>query len=143
MNKKRKVLFLCTGNSCRSQMAEGFLKNLAEASFEIVSAGTYPSQVHPLAIKVMQEKGIDISNQSSKNVNHFMNQHFDDVITLCDSARQTCPIFPGKYRHIHWDLEDPAALEGDEDKRLNKFREARDQIEKNIKEYINQKEELI
>ena len=141
MDKKRKVLFLCTGNSCRSQMTEGFLKNLAEALFEIVSAGTYPSHVHPLAIKVMQEKDIDISQQSSKNVNQFINQHFDDVITLCDSAKQSCPLFPGKYRYIHWDFEDPAALEGDEDRKINKFREIRDKIEKKIKEYINQIEE--
>ncbi len=140
MGEQRKVLFLCTGNSCRSQMAEGFLKKLGKDSFKVVSAGTYPSQVHTLAIKVMKEKNIDISKQTSKNVNQFLNQHFDNVITLCDSARQSCPIFPGKYQHFHWDLEDPAAISGDEERKLKKFREIRDQIEENIKKYIKQKD---
>lgn len=139
MDKKRKVLFLCTGNSCRSQIAEGFLKKFGGDSFEVVSAGTHPSQVHPMAIKVMQEKNIDISQQSSKNVSRFTNQHFDDVITLCDSARQTCPLFPGKSQHIHWDLEDPAAIKGDEERKMKKFREIRDRIEENIKKYTQQK----
>ena len=133
---KPNVLFLCTGNSCRSQMAEGFLRRLAGDRFEAHSAGTIPSHVNPLAIAVMKEQGIDISGHRSKNVTEFLGQHFTYVVTVCDNARQQCPIFPGNSIRLHWSLEDPAEVVGDEEERLVKFREIRDQIEQHIRELV-------
>jgi arsenate reductase len=135
MNKKR-VLFLCTGNSCRSQMAEGFLRHMAGDKFEVFSAGVKPTQVNPLAIKVMVEVGIDISKHKSKSAMEFIGQQFDYVITVCDNAKQTCPVFPGKYDKIHWDLEDPAEAQGSEEERLAFFRRIRDEIKNNILAFI-------
>ena len=135
MNKKR-VLFLCTGNSCRSQMAEGFLRHMAGDRFEAFSAGVKPTQVNPLAIKVMAEAGIDISKHRSKSAMEFIGQKFDFVVTVCDNAKQTCPIFPGKYEKIHWDLEDPAEAQGSEEERLAFFRRIRDEIKNNIHVFI-------
>jgi len=135
MTKKR-VLFLCTGNSCRSQMAEGFLRDMAGDRFEVFSAGIKPTQVNPLAIKVMAEAGIDISKHRSKSAMEFMGQKFDYVVTVCDNAKQTCPIFPGKYEKIHWDLEDPAEAQGSEEERLAFFRRIRDEIKNNIHVFI-------
>jgi arsenate reductase len=135
--KKKKVLFLCTGNSARSQMAEGFLRHLAPDRFEVVSAGVNPTEVNPLSVKVMEEIGIDISKQRSKSVSEFMGQSFDYVIALCDSARQSCPIFPGKYVKIHWDLEDPAQAQGTEEEKIKVFRKVRDQIKEHIVKFLN------
>jgi len=135
MNKKR-VLFLCTGNSCRSQMAEGFLRHMAGDRFEAFSAGVKPTQVNPLAIKVMAEAGIDISKHRSKSAMEFIGQKFDFVVTVCDNAKQTCPIFPGKYEKIHWDLEDPAEAQGTEEERLVFFRRIRDEIKNNVLAFI-------
>ena len=135
MNKKR-VLFLCTGNSCRSQMAEGFLRHMAGDKFEVFSAGVKPTQVNPLAIKVMVEVGIDISKHKSKSAMEFIGQQFDYVITVCDNAKQTCPVFPGKYDKIHWDLEDPAEAQGSEEERLAFFRRIRDEVKNNILAFI-------
>ena len=135
MTKKR-VLFLCTGNSCRSQMAEGFLRDMAGDRFEVFSAGIKPTQVNPLAIKVMAEAGIDISKHRSKSAMEFIGQKFDYVVTVCDNAKQTCPIFPGKYEKIHWDLEDPAEAQGSEEERLAFFRRIRDEIKNNIHVFI-------
>jgi arsenate reductase len=108
----KKVLFLCIGNSCRSQMAEGFLKHIAGDKFEVFSAGVKPTIVNPMAMRVMAEVGIDISTHRSKSIMEFMGQKFDYVITVCDKAKQTCPVFPGKYEKIHWYLEDPAEAQG-------------------------------
>ena len=135
MNKKR-VLFLCTGNSCRSQMAEGFLRDMAGDRFEVFSAGIKPTQVNPLAIKVMAEAGIDISKHRSKSAMEFIGQKFDFVVTVCDNAKQTCPIFPGKYEKIHWDLEDPAEAQGNEEERLSFFRRIRDEVKNNVLAFI-------
>ena len=135
MNRKR-VLFLCTGNSCRSQMAEGFLRHMAGDKFEVFSAGVKPTQVNPLAIKVMAEAGVDISKHRSKSTMEFLDQKFDYVITVCDNAKQTCPIFPGNYEKIHWDLEDPAEAQGSEEDRVAIFRRIRDEIEQRIKDWI-------
>ena len=135
MTKKR-VLFLCTGNSCRSQMAEGFLRHMAGDRFEVFSAGIKPTQVNPLAIKVMAEAGIDISKHRSKSAMEFIGQKFDFVVTVCDNAKQTCPIFPGKYEKIHWDLEDPAEAQGTEEERLVFFRRIRDEIKNNVLAFI-------
>lgn len=135
MNKKR-VLFLCTGNSVRSQMAEGFLRHLAGDKFEVFSAGVKPTQVNPLAIKVMAEVGIDISQHRSKSVTEFLGQKFNYVISVCDAARQACPVFPGKYKNIHWDLEDPAEVQGSEQEKLSTFRKIRDKIQDNIHKFL-------
>jgi len=136
MSKKR-VLFLCTGNSARSQMAEGFLRHLAGDKFEVYSAGVNPTLVNPLAIKVMDEAGIDILAQKSKSVMEFIGQKFDYVITVCDNARKTCPVFPGRYQKIHWDLEDPAQASGTEEEKLIIFRKIRNQIKENIITFLN------
>ena len=139
MNKKR-VLFLCTGNSCRSQMAEGFLRDMAGDRFEVFSAGIKPTQVNPLAIKVMAEAGIDISKHRSKSAIEFIGQKFDYVITVCDNAKQTCPVFPGKYEKIHWSLEDPAEATGIEEEKLVVFRKTRDKIKGNIIVFLKSNE---
>jgi arsenate reductase (thioredoxin) len=136
---KQRVLFLCTGNSCRSQMAEGYLRHLAGDRFEVESAGTLPSQVNPLAIRAMKEKGIDISGHRSKNVAEFPGQHFTHVVTVCDNARQQCPIFPANSIRLHWPLQDPAEAVGDEEERMRKFREVRDEIERRVRELIDAK----
>ena len=133
---KKRVLILCTGNSCRSQMAEGFLRHLGGDRFEVFSAGIKPTEVNPLAIKVMAEVGIDISSHRSKSAMEFIKQQFDYVITVCDNVKQTCPVFPGKYKKIHWDLEDPAEASGSEEDRLVVFRKIRDQIQNNISEFL-------
>lgn len=131
MDKKR-VLVLCTGNSARSQMAERFLRHIAGDKFEVFSAGVKPTQVNPLAIKVMAEVGVDISKHRSKSAMEFIGEKFDYVITICDNAKQTCPVFPGKYKKVYWDLEDPAVVQGAEEEKLNVFRKTRDKI----KEYV-------
>lgn len=137
MDKKR-VLILCTGNSCRSQMAEGFLRHMAGDKFEVFSAGVKPTAVNPLAIKVMAEIGIDISKHSSKSVMEFIDQSFDYVVTVCGNAQKTCPVFPGEHEKIHWDLKDPAAVEGSEEDKLKVFRKVRDKIKSRIVEWLNE-----
>jgi arsenate reductase len=124
-----KILILCTGNSCRSQMAEGFLKSFAPY-LEVFSAGTKPaSRVHPDAIKVMKEIGIDLSKNTTKNVEQFLNESFDYVITVCDNAKETCPVFWGKVgKQIHMGFEDPADAVGTEEEVLSVFRKIRDEI---------------
>jgi arsenate reductase len=131
---KKKVLFLCTENSCRSQMAEGILRHLMGNEFEVFSAGIRPSIVNPIAIKVMAEIGIDISGHRSKSVDEFHGTSFDFVITTCDAARETCPFFTGKARHLHWSFNDPAEARGSEDEILSAFRKVRDEIKSKIQE---------
>jgi len=125
---KQRVLFLCTGNSARSQMAEGILRHLAGDRFDVFSAGTKPNVVNPNAIAAMREIGIDISHHHSKHVNECFSREFNYVITVCDNARESCPIFPGTAKKIHWSLEDPAAVEGTSEEKLSVFRTIRDQI---------------
>lgn len=124
----RHVLFLCTHNACRSQMAEGLLRHYGGNGYVAYSAGINPSRVHPLAIEVMAEKGIDISGQRSKHVDEFSEQDFDTVVTICEEARDRCPVFPGKGERIHWDLEDPAEARGLREERLEVFRKVRDEL---------------
>lgn len=124
---KRKVLFICTHNSCRSQMAEGLLRALYGDYYESYSAGLEATEVNPYAIKVMSEIGIDISNQRSKSINEFKGILFDYVVTVCDSAKERCPFFPGK-RVIHKSFVDPAEFIGSEEEKFSVFREVRDQI---------------
>lgn len=130
------VLFLCTGNSARSQMAEGFLRGLAGDRFVAASAGTDPQGLNPLAVRAMQEMHIDISNQRSKSISEFLDKPFEYVITVCDSARQACPVFSGGQRILHWDIEDPAKAQGSEEERLAKFRRARDEIRQRILSFL-------
>ena len=125
---KQRVIFLCTGNSARSQMAEGILRHLASDRFEVFSAGTKPSVVNPHAIAAMREIGIDISHHRSKHVNECFGKAMDTVITVCDNAKETCPIFPGVKHQLHWSFEDPAATEGTTEEKLAVFQAVRDQI---------------
>jgi arsenate reductase len=133
---KKRVLILCTGNSARSQMAEGLLRHDAGDRFEVASAGTHPSRVRPEAIAVMREIGIDISGQRSKSVDEFAARDFDYVLTVCDSARESCPIYPGHGRRIHHSFEDPAAVEGTAGERLAVFRKVRDDIRQYLREFV-------
>ena len=125
---KKRVLVLCTGNSARSQMAEGLLRHDLGDPYEVFSAGTNPKPVRPEAIAVMRELGIDISSQQSKHVDQFIGQHFDYVLTVCDSAKESCPIFPGKAVTIHHNFEDPANFQGSEEERFALFRRVRDEM---------------
>ncbi len=125
----RRVLILCTGNSARSQMAEGLLRALGGGRVEVASAGSDPSRVHPLALRAMAERGLPIEGQRSKHWRELAGREFDDVITVCDRAAESCPIFPGPGRRTHWSLPDPAAAEGSEEERLRRFVEVRDDLE--------------
>jgi arsenate reductase len=122
------ILFLCTGNSCRSQIAEGFAKKMLPKNMEIFSAGLEPKSVHHMAVKVMQEVGIDISKQKSKNISEIPIGEIDIVITLCGDAAERCLIFPGKIERIHWEIEDPAKAQGSEEEVTKIFRRVRDKI---------------
>lgn len=135
MSNKSKVLILCTGNSARSQMAEGLMREMGGNRFEVASAGISPTQVRPEAIEVMKELGIDISQHFSKDVDGFVADSFNYVITVCDNANEHCPVFPGKAKRIHWSFADPALVEGDETTRLNAFRTIRDQIKQRIETF--------
>jgi len=123
-----RVLILCTGNSARSQMAEGLLRHDAGNFYEVSSAGINPTHVRPEAVAVMREVGIDISGHRSKSVDEFAGQNFDYVITVCDNAKESCPVFPAKTKRIHWSIEDPAAAQGSEEEILTAFRRARDEL---------------
>jgi arsenate reductase (thioredoxin) len=133
---KQRVMFLCTGNSARSQIAEGYLRHLGSERFDVVSAGTAPSVVHPLSVEVMREVGIDISSHSSKAVADFLGQPFTYLITVCDGAKEKCPIFPGAVQRIHWSLDDPAAVEGSEELRRAAFRRTRDEVAGRVKAFL-------
>ena len=142
MNDRRKILFLCTGNSCRSQIAEGWLRHYFSDRYNAYSAGTKPGKLDPRAVKIMAEGGVDISSHKSKSVDDFGDIEFDYVITVCDNARENCPFFPAKVRLIHKGFEDPPilALEAkSEDEALGFYRRIRDEIEDfilNIKDYL-------
>ncbi len=123
-----RLLVLCTGNSARSQMAEGLLRDRLGDRYEVFSAGTKPTSVRPEAIEVMREIGIDISGHRSKSVDEFVGQEFVYVITVCDNAKESCPVFPGRAQRLHWSFEDPAAVQGSEEERTTAFRRIRDQI---------------
>lgn len=136
MTDKQRVLILCTGNSARSQMAEGLLRHMAGDRFEVSSAGTEPSHVRPEAITAMRELGIDIISHRSKSVDEFLGSEFDYIITVCDNARESCPVFPGGAERIHWSFDDPAAADGDRNARLNVFIAVRDQIRKRFEQWL-------
>ena len=137
MNQRRlRVLFLCTHNSARSQMAEGLLRHYAGEQIEVASAGTEPGGVHPLAVRAMQEIGIDISEARSKSVEAFLDQRFDYVITLCDQANETCPYFPGDPERIHWSFPDPSAATGTDEERLHAFEQVRTQLAVRLRTWV-------
>jgi arsenate reductase len=138
VNERERVLILCTGNSARSQMAEGLLRHLGGARFEVASAGTRPSQVREEAIEAMSEMGVDISAHRSKSVDEFAGQEFDYVITVCDNANESCPVFSGRTRRIHWSFDDPAAVQGSVEKRLSEFRRVRDEIATRLREFVEE-----
>jgi arsenate reductase len=127
-----RVLFLCTGNSARSQMAEGFLRRMGGEHFAVFSAGTEPKPLNPMGVQVMQEVGIDIAGQRSKDLSAFLDQEFDYVITVCDRARDNCPTLPSDVERIHWGFDDPAAATGSDDERLAVFRRVRNEIRNRI-----------
>ncbi|WP_273842154.1 arsenate reductase ArsC [Rubrobacter calidifluminis] len=130
--KKKRALFVCTHNSARSQMAEGFLRHLAGERFEAMSAGTEATEVRPEAVEVMREVGVDISRQESKTLERYLGEPFDYVITVCDQANEACPVFPGAGKLLHWSFPDPSAARGGEEERLAVFREVRDRIRERI-----------
>lgn len=127
-----RVLFLCTGNSARSQMAEGLLRALGGQDFEVHSAGLEPRELNPLAVEAMAEIGIDISGQRSKHLNEFLDIQFDYIITVCDRARDSCPTFPRDSENIHWGYDDPAAAQGTEEEKLAVFRRVRNEIRQRL-----------
>jgi arsenate reductase len=133
---KKRVLFLCTHNSARSQMAEGLLRNLAGDRFDAFSAGTEAMRVHPLAIEAMRELGIDISAQKSKTLDAYGAERFDYVITVCDRANESCPTFPGDTHRIHWSFDDPSAAIGTDDEQLRVFRRVRDEIRQRLRMFV-------
>lgn len=138
MSDRKKLLFVCTGNSARSQMAEGLLRHIAGDRFEAFSAGTRPADIRPEAIKVMDEIEIDISGHYPKFVDEFIGQNFDYVVTVCDSAKEACPVFPGKAERLHWSFQDPAAVQGSDGERLSAFRKIRDEIRARIGKFLTE-----
>ena len=129
---RRRVLFLCTHNSARSQMAEGLLRSLGAGWFEVHSAGTEATRVRPEAIAAMAEIGVDISNQESKTLERYLDEGFEYVVTVCDDANEACPVFPGVKRRLHWSFEDPSRAAGDEEERLAAYRRVRDGLRERI-----------
>ena len=137
---KQSVLFLCTGNSARSQMAEGWLRHLAGDRYEVFSAGTKPVCLNPGSVEAMAEVGIDIAQHRSKHVEEYATQSIDYVVTVCDRAKETCPLWPGRTTVIHWSFDDPAAVAGTDDRRLV-FRRVRDEIASAIRQFLADREQ--
>ncbi|MCL5125753.1 MAG: arsenate reductase ArsC [Deltaproteobacteria bacterium] len=136
---KKKVIFLCTGNTARSQMAEAFLRKYANDKFEVYSAGLEPSQINPLTKNVMEEIGLDLKGQESKGLEQFLGKNdFSYVITVCGHADEKCPMFPGNSVRIHWPFDDPACVQGSVEEKLAEFRKTRDQIEHQIKSWLKE-----
>ena len=136
MTDRKRVLILCTGNSARSQMAEGMLRQMAGDRFEVSSAGVSPTSVRSEAIEAMRELDIDISSQRSKSIDAFTGQSFDYVITVCDNANEQCPIFPPGTERIHWSFDDPAEASGDDNSRLSAFSRVRDEIRERLQLFV-------
>jgi len=132
-----KIMFVCTGNSARSQMAEGFVRHFGEGRIEAYSAGMEPSRLNPFAVAVMQEKGIDISHQRSKAFDENLARRMDVVVTVCGNADERCPVLPPEVKRLHWPLEDPAAAKGSEAEILEEFRGVRDQIEEKVRDLVS------
>ena len=137
VDRKPRLLFLCTHNAARSQIAEGILRDLSKGTVEVYSAGTEPTDVHPLAIRALQEVGTDISAQRSKYVDEFAGQTFDFVVTLCDNAREVCPVFPGAPERIHWSFSDPGAVQGTEEERLQSFSQTARELAMRLRPFLS------
>ena len=136
MLKKEKIIFICTGNACRSQIAEGVMRQLAGDKFDVFSAGSHPTLVHPMSIKVMKEIGIDISFHTSDPISHFLSENINIVITVCDNADKVCPVFPGKVERIHWGIEDPFKGWTSDSGDLVNFRKTREDLTERIKNLL-------
>ena len=136
MKKKIKVIFVCTGNSCRSQMAEGLLRQMASDRFEVYSAGTHPSRVHPMSIRVMKEIGVNISTHTSDPLDKYFGYGINYVITLCDNAREFCPTFPNNAKKIHWSIDDPFRSWKSDHKIIGRYRKTRDEIQDRLEQLI-------
>jgi arsenate reductase len=134
--ERERVLFVCTHNSARSQMAEAFLRHWGNDRYEAHSAGTEPSGLRPEVVEVMAELGIDVSAQQSKGIERYLDERFDWVVTVCDRARESCPVFPGAERTSHWGFDDPAEAEGDSEARVKVFRRVRDEIGQRIRLFL-------
>tara|TARA_Y100000739_G_C20533736_1_gene430210 strand:+ start:387 stop:815 length:429 start_codon:yes stop_codon:yes gene_type:complete len=138
MKNIKKVLFVCTGNSCRSQIAEGILKQKSNQIFDVFSAGSHPSRVHPSAIKIMEEVGIDISHHTSNHIDEYLKDEIDIVITVCDNAYKTCPVFPGNVQRIHWSIKDPFRDWDQDPSHLKNFRKTRIELEDRINKFLKE-----
>ena len=140
---KKKVIFICTGNACRSQMAEGLLRHMAGEKFEVYSAGSHPSRLHPASVAVMAEWNIDITHHTSEPINDYLETGIDIVITVCDNAKQICPTFPGNVKRIHWGLDDPYHGWGAEPEDLLPYRETRDELKDRIKVFLTEQNKKV
>ena len=136
MTKKKKVLFICTGNACRSQIAHGLLRDMAGNRFEVFSAGSHPSRVHPMSIVVMEEVGVDISHHTSDYVDDYLDEGIDIAITVCDNANQACPTFPGEVERIHWSIDDPFKGWNFDTSQMDSFRETRREIKERLEIFL-------
>ena len=132
MSHKKNIIFICTGNACRSQIAHGLLQNLANDRFNVFSAGSHPSRVHPMSIKVMEEIGIDISHHTSNHMDDYLNKEIDIVITVCDNANELCPVFPGNINRLHWSIDDPFRGWDYNENQIRSFRKTRQEINDRI-----------
>ena len=136
MTKKEKIIFICTGNACRSQIAEGIMRQLAGDKFDVFSAGSHPSLVHPMSIKVMKEIGINITSHTSDPISNFLSKNINIVVTVCDNADKVCPVFPGKVERIHWSIKDPFKGWGSDPDDLDNFTRTRDDLYERIKNFL-------
>ena len=136
MSKKKKVLFICTGNACRSQIAHGLLRDMAGDRFEVFSAGSHPSRVHPMSVAVMEEVGVDISHHTSDFVDDYLDKGIDIAITVCDNANQSCPTFPGNAERIHWSIDDPFKGWNFDTSQMDSFRETRREIKEKLEAFL-------
>ena len=136
MSKKKKVLFICTGNACRSQIAHGLLRDMAGDRFEVFSAGSHPSRVHPMSVAVMKEVGVDISHHTSDFVDDYLDKGIDIAITVCDNANQSCPTFPGNAERIHWSIDDPFKGWNFDTSKMDSFRETRREIKEKLETFL-------
>ena len=136
MLTKKKIIFICTGNACRSQIAHGLLENMARDKFEVFSAGSHPNQVHPMSIKIMEEIGIDISHHTSDFIDDYLKTGIEIVITVCDNANEICPIFPGDVERLHWSIDDPFRGWNYDENQIGSFRDTRQDINERILDFI-------
>ena len=136
MSDKKNIIFICTGNACRSQIAHGLLENIAGDRFNVFSAGSHPSRVHPMSNKVMEEVGIDISHHTSNDIEEYLHKGIDIVITVCDNANKLCPVFPGKVERLHWSIDDPFKGWDYNENEMDCFRETRQEIEYRIIDFL-------